>query len=282
MQYVLFTDNLADLTIAQACDAAKAAGFDGLDLTLRPGGHVLPENAEKGMADAKTIADKAGAAIPMISTGITDADSPHAEAIFAAAAHYGARRVKLGYWPYEPFGTLTKQVDHARTMLGRIVPLAKKYHVLPCVHCHSGRFVASGGPMLYLVLRDFDPSEVGAYVDPMHMTIEGGRAGWEMGLDLLAPWIALVGIKNFRWLPDKRDDQGQLRWKWEYCPLADGQAPLPEFMAYLARLKYDGIVSFHSEYKGDTSFRRLSTPELLDQSAADLRFLKKLIAPDRR
>jgi L-ribulose-5-phosphate 3-epimerase len=109
------------------------------------------------------------------------------------------------------------------------------------------------------------------------MTIEGGRAGWEMGLDLVAPWLALVGVKNFRWLAAERDGHGQLRWRWEYCPLADGQAPLPEFMDLLRRLKYDGVVSLQSEYKGETSFRRMNTSELLAQSASDLRYLKSLI-----
>jgi sugar phosphate isomerase/epimerase len=276
MRFVLFTDNLADLSVARACAGAKAAGFDGLDLTLRPGGHVRPEEAEVGLAEAKRQADAAGVSIPMVSTGVTDVDSPHAEAVFAAAAHYGARLVKLGYWEYRPFGTLAAQVDEVRVKLGRLVALGRKYNVLPCVHCHSGRLIASGGPMLYLVLKGFDPGEVGAYVDPMHMTIEGGRNGWEMGLDLLAPWVALVGVKNFRWLPAGRDRHGQQLWRWEYCPLADGMAPLPEFFAYLRRLKYDGVVSLHSEYKGETSFRRLTTPELLEQSAADLRFLRSL------
>ena len=278
MQFVLFTDNLAALTIPQACAAAKDAGFNGLDLTLRPGGHVRPENAEMGLSAATQAADAAGMTIPMVSTGLTDADSPHAEAIFAAAAHYGARRVKLGYWEYRPFGTLANQISEARAKLQRLAQLGRKYHVLPCVHCHSGRFLAAGGPMLYLILRDFDPADVGAYVDPMHMTIEGGRAGWEMGLDLVTPWLALVGVKNFRWLPDKRDGSGQQRFRWEYCPLADGQAPLPEFFAYLKQLKYDGIVSLHSEYKGETSFRRLTTPDLLKQSAADLAYVKRLFS----
>jgi hypothetical protein len=35
MRFALFTDNLADLTVDRACAAAKSAGFDGLDLTLR-------------------------------------------------------------------------------------------------------------------------------------------------------------------------------------------------------------------------------------------------------
>lgn len=276
MQFVLFTDNLADLSIPQACAGAKGAGFDGLDLTVRPGGHVLPAAAETGLAEAKRAADAAGVSIPMISTAVTDEDSPHAEAVFAAAAHYGARRLKVGYWPYRPFGTLRTQIAEVRGKLRRLARLGRKYHVLPCVHCHSGRLVASGGPLLYMILQEFDPAEVGAYVDPMHMTIEGGLAGWEMGLDLLAPWVALVGVKNFRWLAAARDDRGQQRYRWEYCPLADGQAPLPEFFARLKEIKYDGIVSLHSEYKGETSFRRLTTPELLAQSAADLTYLKSL------
>jgi sugar phosphate isomerase/epimerase len=280
MRFVLFTDNLADLTVHQACDEAKRAGFDGLDLTVRPGGHVLPENAEMGLAEAKREAESVDMVIPMISTGVTNVDSPHAEAIFAAAAHYGARRVKLGYWDYQPFGKAAEQIDRARGKLERIIKLGRKYHVLPCVHCHSGRFVASGGPLLYLVLKDFDPKDVGAYVDPMHMSIEGARAVWEIGLDLLAPWIALVGIKNYRWLPGVRDAQGQQRYRWEYCPLADGQAPLPEFLGFLKRLHYDGIVSFHSEYKGESSFRRLNTPELLVQSGKDLAYVKHLLAAE--
>ena len=60
-------------------------------------------------------------------------------------------------------------------------------------------------------------------------------------------------------------------------PLADGMAPLPEFMGYLKQLKYDGVASLHSEYKGETSFRRLATPELLRQSAEDLDYLKRLL-----
>lgn len=278
MQFVLFTDNLSDLPIEQAARGAKEAGFDGLDLTLRAGGHVLPANAEMGLAEARRLAESVGMSIPMVSTDVTGVDSPHAEAVFAAAAHYGARHVKLGYWPYEPFGKLAEQIDAARKRLAGVIELGKRYHVKPCVHPHSGRFVAAGGQQLYLVLKDFSPDEVGAYVDPMHMTIEGSLDGWEMGLDLVSPWIALVGVKNFRWLPGERDRFGQLRYRWQYVPLADGQAPLPEFVARLKQLGYDGIVSLHSEYKGENSFRKLATPELVKQSGEDLAYFKSLWA----
>lgn len=231
-----------------------------------------------GLAAARAAADAAGVALPMASTGITGLDSPHAETIFASAAHYGIRRLKLGYWDYRPFGTLAAQLDEARRRLEGLIRLGDKYKVLPCVHVHSGRTLSNSGALLYLILKDFKPGEVGAYVDPMHMSVEGGNAGWEMGLDLVAPWLALVGIKNFRWLESGRDAAGQLRFRPVYTPLPDGQAPLPDFVGYLRRLAYDGIASLHSEYKGSSSFRVLSTPELVKQSAEDLSYFKRLVA----
>ena len=98
MQYVLFTDNLSDLKIDQVSAEVKKSGFDGIDLTLRPGGHVLPQNAEMGLAEARAVADRNNVTIPMASTAITDVNSPHAEDVIAACAHYGVRSIKLGYW----------------------------------------------------------------------------------------------------------------------------------------------------------------------------------------
>src|SRR5687768_6147330 len=121
MQFVLFTDNLAALKLPEVCAEAKRAGFDGLDLTLRPGGHVLPENAEMGLSEAKRVADAAGVTIPMATTAVSNTDSPHAEQVFASAAHYGVRKLKLGYWRYEPFGTLAKQLDDTRAKLQRVI-----------------------------------------------------------------------------------------------------------------------------------------------------------------
>ena len=277
MQYILFTDNLSDLSFEEVCREIKKIEFEGVDLTLRPGGHVLPENAKMGLSAARATADRFGVTIPMASTAITDVDSPHAEDIVASCAHYGVRRIKLGYWRYEPFGTIQKQLDDARKKLERIVRLTKKYKIMPCVHVHSGDILANGGAILYLLLKDFTPDDVGAYVDPMHMTVEGGMYGWEMGLDLLIPWVALIGIKNFRWQQRKRNEQGQMEFHPQYVPLADGQANLSRFMQRLREIKYDGVVSLHSEYKGRSSFRVLNTQELLTQSAKDLQFLKSLI-----
>jgi L-ribulose-5-phosphate 3-epimerase len=276
MQFVLFTDDLSDLSIRDVCRAAKKAGFDGLDLTLRPGGHVRPENAQKGLAAAHEIAEEEGTSIPMVTTAITDAEGPYTEDVIAAA-HMRIRSIKLGYLRYEPFGTLLKQLDAARKKIEAIVALARRYQVRPCLHVHSGP-ILSNGPLLYLLIKDFPPADVGAYVDTMHMSYEGGGSGWEMMLDLLAPWIALVGVKNYILTPTERDAFGQQRYVLKKAPLAEGISPIPQFFQRLKQIGYDGVVSLHSEYKGAGSFRSLTTLELLEQSAADLRYLRQVVA----
>ena len=89
-------------------------------------------------------------------------------------------------------------------------------------------------------------------------------------MDLLAPWVSLCAVKNFRWKDAGRDDKGQMRYGVEYVSVADGQAPIPEFMARLKDIKFDGVVSVHAEYKG------VAAPELLERAAGDLKYLKSL------
>ena len=42
MQLVMFSKHLGALSIPEAGQAIKGLGFDGVDLTVRPGGHVEP------------------------------------------------------------------------------------------------------------------------------------------------------------------------------------------------------------------------------------------------
>src|SRR5207245_3603998 len=70
---------------------AKDAGFDGVDLAVREGGHVLPERVEEDLPKAAEIIRKAGLELPMITAAIVDTRSPHAEAILKTASRLGIR-----------------------------------------------------------------------------------------------------------------------------------------------------------------------------------------------
>jgi sugar phosphate isomerase/epimerase len=274
--FCAFTESFQSWPIPKVCAKFREIGLDGLDLTVRPGGHIQPENAAKELPPAVKAANDHGVRVLMLSTAINDADKT-AESILGSCAELGINRVKLGYFPYDEFGSLLKQLDHIRAKLVRIAKLAQKYNVLPCVHIHSGATIPSGGVIAYLLLRDFKPVEIGAYVDPMHMTIEGGIDGWRQGLDLLAPWIAISSFKNCVWSKSERDQFGQQRWRPLKCPVADGIAPIPDYIAALRKLGYRGLYTLHSEYADSNSWKNLSPDECLVQTKTDLDYVKTLL-----
>jgi sugar phosphate isomerase/epimerase len=275
-RFCAFTESFQSWPIPKVCAKFREIGLDGLDLTVRSGGHIPPEKAVKELPPAAKAAKDNGVRIMMLTTGITDADAD-AEGILATCGELGIDRVKLGYYRYEGFGNLLEQIDEARAKIERVAELARKHNVLACVHIHSGATIPGNGPAAYILLRDFKPGEVGAYVDPMHMTIEGGSDGWRQGLDLLAPWISISSMKNCIWHNEGRDKQGQERWVARKCPVADGIAPIPDFIATLQNLGYHGLYSMHSEYQGGGSWKSLSVDECLLQTKADLDYVKGLV-----
>ena len=57
----LFSKHLQFLDYKDMAEAAAEMGFDGLDLSVRPKGHVLPERAEEDLPKAVEAMKAAGA-----------------------------------------------------------------------------------------------------------------------------------------------------------------------------------------------------------------------------
>lgn len=276
MKIVAFTKSFQDWPIPVVCHRFREIGLDGLDLTVRRGGHVEPARVAEELPLAAKAALEAGVEIAFLTTDITE-PTPEAERLLATAGRLGIRRIKLGYYRYGAFGTLKAQLDGVRAKLRDVADMARQHGVLPCVHIHSGTFLPSHGTQLYQLIGDMPPDRIGAYLDMLHMALEGGGDGWRQGLDLLAPWVAMVSVKNFDSRPTKRDERGMQRWEHLTVPVADGISPIPEFVACLKSIGFDGVYSMHSEYKGGGSFRDLSTEECLAQTAEDLKFFRALL-----
>jgi sugar phosphate isomerase/epimerase len=277
MQFLMFTKHLQELPIAQAGEVVKELGFDGVDLTVRPGGHVVPEHVEHDLPEAVRVLRSLGLVTGFITTAITGPEDPYAEAIFRTAAEQGIRFLKLGYWRYEGFGSLRRQIAETREKLRYIQKLARTYGVRACIHSHSGPYLSAVAPVVAMLLEGFDPDALGAYVDPGHMTVEGGGAGWKIGLDLLSDRISLVAVKSFGWFREP-DKSGRMIWRHKLVPLEEGTVRWDEVFACLRQAGFDGYVSLHSEYQGPGSWRDLSLSELIEQTRRDLAYIKRVVA----
>ena len=266
----VYTEHFQSLPIPEVCRLFQQMGVDGLDLTVRPGGHIKPGEVKARLPLAVKAARDHGLEIMMLTTGITGPGRV-AEETLAACQAAGINRIKLGYYPLGEFGNLARRLDEVRRELESVVELASKYEVRPCVHVHSGGTIPSSGWMLLDLIRRMPADRVGAYLDSYHMTITGGAGGWSQAIDLLRPWISLVALKNFQWHRGERDGVGQQRWRTDYCRLADGIAPIPEFVGTVERSGYEGFYTLHTEY-------RKPLKECLQMTRDDFTFLKKVFA----
>lgn len=278
MKLVMFSKHLQPHPVPKAGEMVKQLGLEGLDLTVRPGGHVLPENVTTALPVAVRQLREMGLDVPMITTGILRADERFTEPIMETAARLGIREVKLGYWTYRPFGTLAANLDTARKTMDGLEALARKHNVRASVHIHSGEpYLSAVASNVYMLLKDRDPHHAGAYLDPGHMTLEGGAGGWKQGIDILQQYVSMVAVKSFGPFREQDAATGEVRWQHKIVPLKEGTVRWREVFTALKQLRWDGVVSIHSEYQGKGSFRDLTTDEVIAQTRDDLAYLRPIL-----
>ena len=104
--------------------AAREAGYDGVDLNVRPGsqGHVAPERVREDLPGFVSAIRAEGVEVSSITPPIADAESPHAEAILDTAARLGIRHYWWGtfrYAPGQPIRGPTRRLEAASGQAGR-------------------------------------------------------------------------------------------------------------------------------------------------------------------
>ncbi len=216
-------------------------GAAGPDLTVRPGGLVLPDRVAEDLPKAHAVFEKRGLSVPMISTSLTEA-GPAAEAILGTASRLEIPYYKIGYYPYDDMNNWRRTQTDAKEKLRGLVALGKEYKIRAGLHNHSGPIVGGFLWDMAQILEPLDSEWIGVYADPAHSVIEGAKNGWNFSLRQVLDRITMVGVKDFIW--EKVNGNWQTRW----VPLGEGMVPFDEVFAILSRISFPGPISLHIEY----------------------------------
>lgn len=245
----------------EMAQVARDLGFDGIDLTVRPGGHVEPERVAEDLPKAVEAARAAGLIVPMITSGIVDASTPHAEVVLKTASALGIRDYRWGGFRFTPDGSITKELDALQPKVAALEQLNDRYGMSAMYHTHSGpNQVGAAFWDLWLLLRDRNPRRVGVNFDIGHATIEGGYGDWVTSLRLLAPFVRGTAVKDFRW---ERNASGAWRPRW--CPIGEGMVDFPLYFRMLRAVGFRGPLQLHYEYPelggADGGRKQLTAPK---------------------
>jgi sugar phosphate isomerase/epimerase len=258
----LFSKPLPELGWKELGRLVREIGFAGVDLTVRPKGHVSPERAADDLPRAVAEIRAEGVDVPMITTALTSAADPAARPILAAAGRLKIPYFKPGYWLYRDTDNVENRLAEVRRAAEELAALGREYGVIMGFHNHSGHYVGHSLWEIREILAGCDPRWAGYYFDPCHAVAEGGAAGWLIALRLALPRLKMVAVKDFYW--EKRDS----RWRMRMCPLGEGMVDWPRFFGMLAAARFSGPISLHVEYE---------PPDERAAIARDFEFLRRQI-----
>ena len=255
--FCFFSKHLPELKYAELAGWLHEAGFDGADLTVRAGGHVLPERAAEDLPRAVDAIRARGLDVPMITTELTSAADPAARPILSTAARLKIPFFKLGYWRYgtDPLADLQKAASDVRGL----VELAREYGITAGFHNHP-RNVGLAGWDGHQVIEPLDPKWIGYYYDSNNATEEGAVMGWEVTLRLALPRLKMAAFKDFYW------SKVNGKWTSVACPLGEGMVNWSRLFPLIAGARFTGPISIHQEYK---------PVDRMAAARADLEFVRK-------
>lgn len=273
----LFSKPVPQLSWQELAENAKNAGFGGIDLTVRAGGHVLPERVIADLPRAVTAIRGVGLEVPMITTELLAAEDPAAEPIVSTASKLSIPFLKPGYYHYKFVNVLAELQEAGRRFRG-LVELAGKHGVQVGYHNHDGYIGAPTWDMAR-VIEPLDSHSCGYYFDLSQATTEGGAGGWKIAANLVMPRLKMIAAKDFVW-----KQVGEHRWEAENVPLGQGMSHWKEFVQTLAQSDFHGPITIHEEYSiagvSDSQGIALSREKVAEVMAAartDLEYLKSLI-----
>ena len=273
----LFSKPVPQLNWQELAQSAKRAGFGGIDLTVRGGGHVLPARVTADLPQAVAAIRETGLEVPMITTELLTAGDPTAEPIMSAASKLSIPFLKPGYYHYK-FVNVLQELEEAGKQFRGLVELAGKHGIQVGYHNHDGYIGAPTWDMAR-VIEPLDPSSCGYYFDLSQATTEGGVGGWKIAANLVMPRLKMVAAKDYVW-----KKAGPHQWQAKNCPMGEGMSRWKEFLQTLAQSDFHGPITLHEEYgitgvsdNQGIALSREKAPEVMAAAKRDLDYLRSML-----
>lgn len=271
----VFSKHLQWLPFADVGPVIAESGFRAVDLTVRPGGHVLPERVEDDLPRAVETLRKSGLTVPLITTAITDAHDPLTRRVLSTARKVGVTHYRMGYWSYPRSPEPMQALRELKPRVTELATLNRELGIRGGYQNHVGTRVGGSVWDLGVLLEGMAPDGLGVQYDIRHAVAEGGES-WPVALRMIAPHVDTIAIKDFYW--DKRPNG---RWQPLSVPMGEGMV---DFDAYLRQLLARGPLApatMHFEYApleisgGGDATRRRQTVEGMKR---DLTRFQQMIA----
>jgi sugar phosphate isomerase/epimerase len=267
IEFTVFTKPWPEKSIAALVQFVHKIGFNGIELPIRPGYPVTPENIQKDLPKAAKLFEKEGLRIASVA-------GPSEERIIAACGDAGI-----------PVLRVMARIDHAigyfqsitkiRKEWDILLPSLEKYGVKIGVQNHYGAFIGSAIG-LSNAMESYDPRMIGIVLDPAHCKLAGEDEA--IAIDIAWPRLVMVNLKNAFWIRAVGPENDNVEWKVYWTNGHQGLCSWPVLAGELKQRNYRGAICLTAEYSSLCQKDEKSGTDVDILIDADLRYARRLFA----
>ena len=219
----------------------KESGIDGIDLTVRKGGHVEPENVERDLPKAVNAAQKLGMTIPCMVTDISDVDNPLTLRVIKTASENGLKFYRMAYYRYDYRKSMPENFEIFRTKMEQLAELNAKYNISGGYQNHYGTNFGATAWEIWEVIKKMDKQKIGCFYDILHGVVEGLQS-WPNALRAIAPHVTMRYIKDFYLAATEKNTRIVV------CELGKGMINFSQYFRICREMNMNQPFCLHIEY----------------------------------
>ncbi|WP_136480695.1 sugar phosphate isomerase/epimerase family protein [Cognatitamlana onchidii] len=274
LEVSIFSKHLQFLDYETLGAKAHEMGFSGVDLTVRPGGHVEPSNLKVDLPLAIKGIINGGSKCNMITTQIESVERRLDLNILQEASRQGIKYYRTNWFNYDYELGMVETLKKYNGQLLDLARINKSLGLVGCYQNHAGTKIGASFWEVYQLLENIDSSYFGVQFDIRHATVEGFNS-WKNAFELLKSKVRTMVLKDFKWV--------EINGKWQIMnvPLGKGVVDFKSFFKLLKKYDLRPPVSLHVEYDlggAEKGKREISINEELVYQAmkTDLKTLQTL------
>ena len=241
LEVCIFSKHLQFLDCRTLGEKVAEMGFDGIDLTVREGGHVAPSTVKTDLPKAINEIKNSGSKVIMITTTIESVHNKADVDILNTASECGIKYYRPNWFKYPAGKSLPESIEMYAQQIKELSLLNKKLGLVGCYQNHAGNLVGGSFWEVYDILKLADQQHFGTQYDIRHAMVEGANS-WVNGFELLHSRIKTIVVKDYRW------ELKAGKWQLVNVPIGEGMVDFKKFFHLLKVNNINVPVSLHCEY----------------------------------
>lgn len=266
----IFEKVFEGLNYQELAEAVALTGADGIEATIRKGGHIEPEAAVDEVPKMSAALEARGKRIIIAATSIARADDPDAILVLKALKAAGITHYRMSHYQLQFDRPLLPQVHSFTAQARELAALNAEVGIQGLYQNHSGSSSKQGylgalGWDAALMLEGIDPKALGLALDTRHLCKDTGSS-WHTALAVCKPHIRSIYLKDGTWTGPRGD-------QYRDVPLDTGfvnKAVFDEIRSGLETMP----LCIHMEWLGYRVFKKPEIPSAIEAYRKDIAALK--------